>query len=45
MDLHLIADIVRTRIELPGGRDALRAEREEHARAWEARRRTIEGKR
>jgi predicted dehydrogenase len=45
VDLHLIADIVRTRIELPGGRDALRAEREEHARAWEARRRTIEGKR
>lgn len=45
VDLHLIADIVRTRIELPGGRDALRAEREEHARAWEARRRTIEGTR
>lgn len=44
VDLRLIADIVRTRIELPGGRDALRAEREEHARAWESRRRTIEGK-
>ena len=45
VDLHLVADIVRTRIELPGARDALRADREERARAWEARRRTIEGKR
>jgi predicted dehydrogenase len=45
VDLHLVADIVRTRIELPGARDALRADREERARAWEARQRTIEGKR
>jgi predicted dehydrogenase len=40
-DLHLVADIVRTRAELPGGRDALRADREERARAWEERRRAI----
>jgi predicted dehydrogenase len=45
VDLHLVADLVRTRIELPGARDALRADREERARAWEARRRTIERKR
>jgi len=45
VDLHLVADIVRTRVELPGARDALRADREERARAWEARRRTIEEKR
>ena len=44
VDLHLVADIVRTRVELPGARDALRADREERARAWEARRRTIEEK-
>jgi predicted dehydrogenase len=40
-DLHLVADIVRTRAELPGGRDALRVDREERARAWEERRRAI----
>jgi predicted dehydrogenase len=45
VDLHLVADLVRTRIELPGARDAFRADREERARAWEARRRTIKGKR
>lgn len=45
VDLHLVADIVRTRVELPGARDALRADREERARAWEARLRTIEEKR
>jgi predicted dehydrogenase len=45
VDLHLVADIVRTRVERPGARDALRADREERARAWEARRRTIEEKR
>jgi predicted dehydrogenase len=36
-DLHLVADIVRARVELPGGREALRAERDEEARAWEER--------
>ena len=45
VDLHLVADIVRMRVELPGARDALCADREERARAWEARRRTIEEKR
>ena len=41
-DLHLVRDIVRARLELPGGRDALRAEREEHVRAWEERRAQLE---
>jgi predicted dehydrogenase len=41
-DLHLVADIVRARVELPGAREALRADREERTRAWEERRRTIE---
>jgi predicted dehydrogenase len=36
-DLHLVRDIVRARLELPGGRDAVRAEREEHTRAWRGR--------
>jgi predicted dehydrogenase len=45
VDLHLVADIVRTRVALPGARDALRADREERDRAWEERRQTIEGKR
>ncbi len=36
-DLHLVADIVRARVEVPGGREALRAERDEHARSWEER--------
>jgi predicted dehydrogenase len=45
LDLHLVADIVRKRVELPGARDALRADREERARAWEARQQTIEEKR
>jgi len=34
-DLHVVADLVRTRVALPGARDALRAERAERARAWE----------
>jgi predicted dehydrogenase len=34
-DLHLVADIVRTRVELPGAREALRAERAARASAWE----------
>jgi len=43
-DLHLVADIVRARVRLPGAREAIRTDREERTRAWEARRRTIEGK-
>jgi hypothetical protein len=43
-DLHLVADIVRARVDLPGGREALRADREERIRAWEERLRTMEGK-
>jgi predicted dehydrogenase len=41
-DLHLVADIVRARVDLPGAHEALRTDREERTRAWEARRRTIE---
>ena len=40
-DLHLVADIVRARVALPGAREALRADREERARAWEERRRAM----
>src|SRR6266540_5243093 len=36
-DLHLVADIVHARVELPGGREALRSERDRQARAWEER--------
>jgi predicted dehydrogenase len=43
-DLHLVADIVRARVDLPGGREALRADREERTRAWEERLRGMEGK-
>jgi predicted dehydrogenase len=43
-DLHLVADIVRTRVELPGAREALRADRAERTRAWEERVREMEGK-
>jgi predicted dehydrogenase len=43
-DLHLVADIVRARVELPGAREALRADREERMRAWEDRRRAIEAR-
>jgi predicted dehydrogenase len=41
-DLHLVADIVRARVGLPGAREALQADREERRRAWEERRRAIE---
>jgi predicted dehydrogenase len=41
-DLHLVADIVRARVGLPGAREALHADREERRRAWEERRRAIE---
>jgi predicted dehydrogenase len=43
-DLHLVADIVRARVELPGGREALRADREERTRAWEERLRAMQRK-
>jgi predicted dehydrogenase len=41
-DLHLVADIVRARLELVDGREALRAERAEHIRAWEERLRAMQ---
>jgi predicted dehydrogenase len=41
-DLHLVADIVRARVELAGGREALRSERDEAARAWEERLRAMD---
>jgi len=44
-DLHLVADIVRNRVALPGGRDVLRSERDEQTGAWEARLRVTEGPR
>jgi predicted dehydrogenase len=37
LDLHIVEDIVRARLERPDGREALRAERAEHIRAWEER--------
>ena len=42
-DLHLVADIVRARVELPGAREALRADRDERTRAWEERMREMKG--
>jgi predicted dehydrogenase len=36
-DLHLVRDIVHARLALPGGREAVRAERDEHTRAWQSR--------
>jgi predicted dehydrogenase len=42
-DLHLVADIVQARIEHPGARDALRAERSEQIRVWEERLRAPDG--
>jgi predicted dehydrogenase len=41
-DLHLVADIVRARLELPDGQEALRAERAESVRAWEERLRAMQ---
>jgi predicted dehydrogenase len=43
-DLQLVADIVRARVGLPGAREALRADREQRARAWEERRSAIEAR-
>jgi predicted dehydrogenase len=42
-DLHLVEDIVRARLQLPAGREALEAERAEHIRAWEERLRAYAG--
>jgi predicted dehydrogenase len=36
-DLHLVSDIVRARVELPGAREVLQAERADHNRAWQER--------
>jgi len=36
-DLHLVAEIVRARVESPGGREGIRAERDERVRSWEDR--------
>jgi predicted dehydrogenase len=36
-DLHLVADIVRARVQLPGARELLRAERADHNGAWKER--------
>jgi predicted dehydrogenase len=41
-DLHLVADIVRARLELPAAREAVRAERAEHTRAWGERLRAMD---
>ncbi|HYT51581.1 MAG TPA: Gfo/Idh/MocA family oxidoreductase [Gaiellaceae bacterium] len=42
-DLHLVADIVRARVELPGAREAFSTDRAERTRAWEERLRALEG--
>jgi predicted dehydrogenase len=44
LDLHLVEEIVRARLEQPDGREALAADRAEHARAWEERLRAMEGR-
>jgi len=36
-DLHLVSDLVRARLEVPGAREALRVDRDERLRAWEER--------
>lgn len=41
-DLHVVRDIVRARLDAPGGRDVLAADRDEAARAWEERQRAVE---
>lgn len=43
-DLHLVADIVRARVALPGAPEALRADRDERSRAWKERLRTVRPK-
>jgi predicted dehydrogenase len=41
-DLHLVSDLVRARLEVPGAREALRVDRDERLRAWEERVRAME---
>ena len=41
-DLHLVADVVRARLELPGARQAIGAEQSEQAREWAERVRAME---
>jgi predicted dehydrogenase len=41
-DLRLVADVVHARLALPGAREAIRAEREEHVRAWQERLRAMQ---
>jgi predicted dehydrogenase len=41
-DLHVVRDLVRARLDAPGGRDVLAAERDEAARAWEERLRAMQ---
>jgi predicted dehydrogenase len=40
-DLHVVGDVVRMRMELPGAHEALRAERAERGRIWEERLRAM----
>jgi predicted dehydrogenase len=40
-DLHLVAEIVRARVESPGGGEGIRAERDERVRSWENRLRAM----
>jgi predicted dehydrogenase len=40
-DLHLVGDVVRARMALPGAREAVRAERTERGRVWEERLRAM----
>jgi predicted dehydrogenase len=40
-DLHLVGDVVRARMALPGAHEALRAERAERGRIWEERLRAM----
>jgi predicted dehydrogenase len=44
-DLHLVRNIVHARLEVPSGREAVRAERDEHIQAWEERLRAMEARR
>jgi predicted dehydrogenase len=41
-DLRAVRDIVRARLDTPGGRDVLAADRDEAARAWQERLRAME---
>lgn len=41
-DLKVVADLTRMRLAVPGAREALRAEREERTKAWQAQQRAME---